>query len=61
VRSLNNRSKQKWSYLGICISAFLTCLNQGIFVLNEEYCLNEKKAGRIIDVFAVNQKSIFRI
>ncbi len=29
----------------------ISCLNQVLFALNEEYCINEKKAVKMIDGF----------
>jgi predicted nucleotidyltransferase len=34
----------------------ISCLNQVIFALNEEYCINEKKAVRMIDNFRIKPK-----
>ena len=34
----------------------ISCLNQVIFALNEEYCINEKKAVAMIDGFAIKPK-----
>lgn len=30
----------------------ISCLNHVLFAINEEYCINEKKAVRMIDQFA---------
>lgn len=32
-------------------SRAISCLNQVIFAINEEYCINEKKAVRMIEGF----------
>ncbi len=34
----------------------ISCLNQVLFALNEEYCINEKKAIRMIDNFKIKPK-----
>lgn len=34
----------------------ISCLNQVLFALNEEYCINEKKAVRMIDGFIIKSK-----
>ena len=34
----------------------ISCLNQVLFALNEEYCINEKKAVRTIDGFIIKPK-----
>nr|DAF07634.1 MAG TPA: KNTase-like protein [Bacteriophage sp.] len=34
----------------------ISCLNQVIFALNEEYCINEKKAVKMIDGFNIKPK-----
>lgn len=34
----------------------ISCLNQVLFALNEEYCINEKKAVAMIDGFAIKPK-----
>ncbi len=39
-------------YVAAHIARSLSCLNQALFALNREYCLNEKKAVRMIDGFA---------
>lgn len=47
----NNVDKDDISYVtGHCYRT-ISCLNQVLFALNEEYCINEKKAVRIIDGF----------
>lgn len=35
----------------------ISCLNQVLFALNEEYCINEKKAVRMIDGFSIKPKN----
>ncbi len=34
----------------------ISCLNQVLFALNEEYCINEKKAVKMIDGFSIKPK-----
>lgn len=34
----------------------ISCLNQVLFALNEEYCINEKKAVRMINGFDIKPK-----
>ncbi|MEK3731569.1 MULTISPECIES: nucleotidyltransferase domain-containing protein [unclassified Paenibacillus] len=47
-----NMDKDDLSYVaGHCFRS-ISCLNQVLFALNEEYCINEKKAVRMIDGFA---------
>ncbi|WP_277679605.1 nucleotidyltransferase domain-containing protein [Gracilibacillus dipsosauri] len=42
--------------MGQCFRT-ISCLNQVLFALNEEYCINEKKAVRMIDNFSIKPKS----
>lgn len=47
----DNVEKDDLSYVtGHCYRA-ISCLNQVLFAINEEYCINEKKAVRIIEGF----------
>jgi len=47
----DNVDKDDVSYvMGHCFRT-ISCLNQVLFALNEEYCINEKKAVRMIDGF----------
>jgi len=47
----DNVDKDDISYVtGHCYRA-ISCLNQVLFAMNEEYCINEKKAVRMIDGF----------
>jgi hypothetical protein len=47
----DNVDKDDLSYvMGHCFRT-ISCLNQVLFALNEEYCINEKKAVRLIDGF----------
>jgi len=49
-----NSTKDEISYvMGHCFRS-ISCLNQVLFALNEEYCLNEKKAVKMVQHF--NQK-----
>jgi hypothetical protein len=42
----------------ICGHCFrsISCLNQVIFALNDEYCINEKKAVKMIEGFKIKPK-----
>ena len=42
----------------VCGNCFrsISCLNQVLFALNEEYCINEKKAVKMIDGFNIKPK-----
>lgn len=47
----DNVAKDDLSYVtGHCYRT-ISCLNQVLFAMNEEYCINEKKAVRMIDGF----------
>lgn len=47
----DNIDKDDISYvMGHCFRT-ISCLNQVLFAMNEEYCINEKKAVRMIDGF----------
>lgn len=48
-----NAQKDDIYYVTAHIVRSISCLNQWIFALNEQYCLNEKKAVRIIDSFFI--------
>ncbi|MBB6214484.1 putative nucleotidyltransferase [Anaerosolibacter carboniphilus] len=49
----NNVDKDDISYVsGHCFRT-ISCLNQVLFAKNEEYCINEKKAVRMIDGFNI--------
>lgn len=51
-----NADKDDISYVtGHCYRS-ISCLNQVLFALNEEYCINEKKAVRMIDGFDAKPK-----
>lgn len=53
----DNVDKDDISYvMGHCFRT-ISCLNQVLFALNEEYCINEKKAVRMIDNFSIKPKS----
>ncbi|NCU18972.1 nucleotidyltransferase domain-containing protein [Pallidibacillus pasinlerensis] len=52
----DNVDKDDISYVtGHCFRT-ISCLNQVLFAMNEEYCINEKKAVRMIDGFAKKPK-----
>lgn len=34
----------------------ISCLNQVLFAINEQYCINEKKAVRMIEGFKLNPR-----
>ena len=49
----NNVDKDDIYYVsGHCFRS-VSCLNQVLFALNEEYCINEKKAIKLIDSFKI--------
>ena len=49
----DNIDKDDISYVcGHCFRS-ISCLNQVLFAMNEEYCINEKKAVRMIGVFKI--------
>ncbi len=49
----NNIYKDDVSYVcGHCFRS-ISCLNQVLFAINKEYCINEKKAVKIIDDFKI--------
>lgn len=51
ILAKSNIEKDDVSYVaGHCFRA-ISCLNQVLFALNDEYCINEKKAVRTIDGF----------
>lgn len=61
----DNIAKDDVSYIaGHCFRT-ISCLNQVLFALNEKYCINEKKAVRMIGTLAIKpeayQKKIDRI
>src|SRR5690606_29222617 len=41
--------------MGHCFRT-ISCLNQVLFAINEQYCINEKKAVRMIDGFETKPK-----
>ncbi|MDW8517587.1 nucleotidyltransferase domain-containing protein [Priestia flexa] len=52
----DNVDKDDVSYvMGHCFRT-ISCLNQVLFALNEEYCINEKKAVRMIESFSSKPK-----
>jgi len=49
----DNIEKDDLSYVcGHCYRS-ISCLNQVLFAINEEYCINEKKAVKMIDTFNI--------
>lgn len=53
----DNVDKDDISYvMGHCFRT-ISCLNQVLFALNEEYCINEKKAVRMIESFNKKPKN----
>ena len=47
----DNVDKDDVSYVMVHCFRTISCLNQVLFAMNEEYCINEKKAVRMIDGF----------
>lgn len=47
-------------YVAAHIARSLSCLNQVLFAMNGEYCLNEKKAVRMADGFALKPREYSR-
>lgn len=47
-----NAEKDDAYYVAAHIVRSLSCVNQALFAVNREYCVNEKKAVRMIDGFA---------
>ena len=57
MHAKDNIEKDDLSYVtGHCFRT-ISCLNQVLFALNEEYCINEKKAVRMINGFAVKPEN----
>jgi len=51
--AVGNADKDDIYYVcGHCFRS-ISCLNQVLFALNEEYCINEKKAVRMIESFSI--------
>jgi len=48
----DNANKDDLYYVAGHLFRAVSCLNQVLFALNEEYCLNEKKAVKMIEGFA---------
>ncbi|CVK18823.1 nucleotidyltransferase domain-containing protein [Sporomusa sphaeroides] len=48
-----NKNKHDAYYVAAHLVRSVSCLNQVLFALNGEYCINEKKAVRMIDGFQV--------
>ncbi|KAF1085420.1 Nucleotidyltransferase domain protein [Sporotomaculum syntrophicum] len=49
----DNVEKDDVTYVAGCCYRTIACLNQVIFAMNEEYCLNEKKAAAKINDFNI--------
>jgi len=43
-------------YLAVYRFRSISCLNQVLFALNEEYCMNGEKAGRMIGGFRIKPR-----
>lgn len=52
----DNVDKDDISYVAGHVFRTISCLNQVLFALNEEYCINEKKAVRMIEGFRKKTK-----
>jgi hypothetical protein len=48
-----NRNRQDAYYVAAHLVRSVSCLYQVLFALNGEYCINEKKAVRMIDEFQI--------
>lgn len=51
-----NAASDDISYVAGHIFRSISCLNQVLFALNEEYCINEKRAVRMIEGFRVKPR-----
>lgn len=49
----NNAEKDDLYYVAAHIVRSVSCLNQVLFAINEQYCINEKKAVKLIDSFKI--------
>ncbi|WP_425320450.1 nucleotidyltransferase domain-containing protein [Paenibacillus campinasensis] len=49
----DNADKDDISYVAGHVFRTISCLNQVLFAVNKQYCINEKKAVRMIDGFGV--------
>jgi hypothetical protein len=49
--ALANAQKDDIYYVTAHLVRSVSCLNQVLFAINEQYCLNEKKAVRMIETF----------
>ena len=49
-----NAGKEDPYYVHAHLTRSVSCLNQVLFALNEQYCVNEKKAARMIDSFPIS-------
>lgn len=48
-----NANKDDLYYVAAHMVRSVSCLNQVLFAINEQYCINEKKAVKIIDSFTI--------
>ncbi len=53
----DNLDKNDISYIAARCFRTVSCLNQVLFAINEEYCINEKKAVQIIGNFTCKPQS----
>lgn len=53
----SNIDKDDISYVAGHIFRSVSCLNQLLFAANEEYCINEKRAVKIIDSFEIKPEN----
>lgn len=56
----NNADGDDNYYVAAHVARSLSCLNQVLFALNGEYCINEKKAVRMIEGFALKPRDYKR-
>lgn len=56
----DNAEKEDASYVAGCCYRTIACLNQVIFALNEEYCLNEKKAATMVESLMIKPSNYKR-
>jgi len=56
----DNVEKDDASYVAGCCYRTIACLNQVIYALNEEYCLNEKKAATMVESLLIKPSNYKR-
>jgi len=56
----DNVEKDDVSYVAGCCYRTIACLNQVIYALNEEYCLNEKKAATMVESLLIKPSNYKR-